>query len=108
MVTFNLAVTGRQKGQVYILAQASLATANVTLTCGTPVDQLLSQAQQCPTTAPTSTALPEGAIFNSSLACTRGAQQTYHNLDCKDHYSDGGERALSILRVFYGATPISR
>ncbi|CAG5116501.1 unnamed protein product [Candidula unifasciata] len=53
-------------------------------------------------------ALPSDIIsFNSSLACTRGANQTNHNLDCRNHYQDGDIRSLSIIRVFYGATPLS-
>lgn len=115
MATFSLAVIGQQKGKVYVRVQSSVPTANITVTCGAPAVLALNQSQQCPnsiTTIPTTSTTvnekPEGSTFNSSLACTRGETQTDHIIDCKDHYPDGGRRSLSIIRVFYGATPLSR
>lgn len=135
IATFSLQVTGQQKGKLYIRVQASNKASNVTLRCGAGADQLDNHTQQqCPiqttttslttststvTSSPTTpsqttsttsgTTVPaEGSIFNSSLACTRGEQLTNHNIDCRDHYPDGGTRSLSILRIFYGATPLSR
>lgn len=47
-------------------------------------------------------------LFNSTLACTRGADSTNHALNCMDVYSDGNTRVLSIQRVFYGTPPLTR
>jgi hypothetical protein len=116
MATFSFVVTGQQKGKFFILVQSSVPTANVTLNCGTPAVLALNQSQQCPTrttttVSPTTTTVtqkPVNETFNSSLACTRGESQTYHVIDCRDHYKDGGTRVLDITRIFSGTTPLSR
>ncbi|CAL1539016.1 unnamed protein product [Lymnaea stagnalis] len=47
-----------------------------------------------------------GTLYNSSISCTRGSEQTPYGISCP---SEGGANKIMIIhRVFYGATPTTR